>query len=164
MRNVLRLVLASTLIAPLAARAVEAGSGNMTVTATVAKKCTVSATPLAFPEYDPTSAAPVLATASISVLCTKASETYWIGLEDGANAAAAGGQRRMANGAQYLNYDLFSDAGRTVAWRNVSHAGGVITSTSAATANVKTVYGRIPAGQDVNALTYTDTVRISVNY
>jgi spore coat protein U-like protein len=72
--------------------------------------------------------------------------------------------REMRRGVDVLQYNLYRDASRTVIWGNLS--GGTSVYYDYGLANNRdttvTVYGRIPAGQDVSAGAYSDTVTIEI--
>ena len=131
------------------------------VTATVVRGCLISATDLAFGNYPAIAGSPaILGTSTVRVTC-QLGDTYSIGLNDGANAA--GGQRRMAGTTApigYLNYNLFQDPARTIAWGDTgtTRFGTVGTGT----AQTFTVYGQLPGGQVVPVGAYVDTVRVTV--
>jgi spore coat protein U-like protein len=145
---------------------VSAGSAtaNLSVTATVSNNCTISTTTVAFGAYDPvvTNASAALdGTGGVTIACTK-SATSTIGLGLGSNAS--GSTRRMANGTEYLTYELYQETGRATVWGN--SGGGLYTPAAAPSFAPRTftVYGRVAAGQDVPAGSYTDTVVASVNF
>lgn len=133
------------------------------VTATVLKSCSVSATPLAFGTYNPTSATPLDATTTLSVLCTVGT-SFTVGLNAGTAAGATVTTRQMSNGANRLNYALFQQAGRTTNWGNTPGTDTPPATTAPVTPSALTVYGRVPAGQNVPAGDYTDTITVTVNY
>jgi spore coat protein U-like protein len=66
-------------------------------------------------------------------------------------------------GTGRLGYDLYTNAGRSTVWGCTTTNDVDVTSTSSA-ANVMTVYGRIPAGQDVATGSYSDTVVVTVTF
>jgi spore coat protein U-like protein len=70
----------------------------------------------------------------------------------------------MTNGANTLNYSMYTTAGRTTVWGD----GTLSTVTQAGTGNgtgqALTVFGRVPTGQYVTAGSYTDTVTATVTY
>lgn len=128
------------------------------VTATVAESCKVTAGNLDFGAYDPLSATARDGSSVIKATCTKGTD-YTIGLDQGNNTS--GTVRRMANGGEFLSYELYSDSGRTTAWSN-----STVVSTAAATGGEEsyTVYGKIPPAQFVTAGSYADTVTVTVTY
>lgn len=147
---------------PHAAEAATA-STTIAVSATVQASCTVSATPLAFGNYNPLSSTPLDATSTITVNCTTGT-SYTVGLNAGGTSGATVTTRQMLQSANALNYSLFRDSGHATNWGNTPGTdtpASVVATTSAATT---TVYGRIPALQNVPAGNYTDTVQVTVNY
>ena len=81
--------------------------------------------------------------------------TAQVGLGNGSNYS---GGRRMQAGAtgNYLNYELYSNAGRTTVWDNASNRVAYTAASKAA--QTLTIYGRVAGGQDAAAGSYTDTV------
>lgn len=138
-------------------------TSNLSVTATVNTNCTISTAPLAFGSYDPvvTHATTDLDnTGTVTIRCTKGTVAD-ITLGLGANAS--GSTRRMVGGVSgdFLAYEIYQDSGRTTVWGE----GADKQTTPAAPNNGNqnyTAYGRITAGQDVSADSYTDTVVATV--
>ena len=134
-------------------------SANVAVSASVAANClVVTGGTMSFGAYDPLVAndtANLDADGTFTVRCTRG-VTAQVGLDNGANYL--GGTRRMRVGAtaNYLNYSLFSDGGRTTAWDNA--ASRVSYSATNKTAFAMTIYGRVPGGQDPTVGSYVDTV------
>jgi spore coat protein U-like protein len=132
------------------------------VTATVLSVCSVSATNLAFGNYDASLGTPVDGSSTVTVTCTP-SETYDVGLNAGTGTGATVAVRRMTNGANTLDYSLYTNAGRTTVWGDT-----IGVDTQAGTGNgagqALTVYGRIPTAQYVAAGAYTDTITATVTY
>ncbi len=138
---------------------------SLDVNATVTANCTVSTSAVAFGNVDVTSGQAVEGTGSISVTCTSA--TPWTAKADvGAGSGADHTIRKMANGANLLNYSLFTDSARTQVWGDgVVAETATLADTGTGTAQTKTVYGRIPAGQTgLPAGAYADTVQVTVTY
>jgi len=139
---------------------------NLPIAVTVASNCTISTLAVGFPNYDPILVHATTpddnTSGSVTITCTRGATTT-IGLSLGANFT--GTQARMLNGAaNYLNYGLFQDAGRTTVWGNTApnlFAPPVAPSKAART---YAVYARIPAGQDVPAGAHADTVVATVNF
>ncbi len=154
--------------AHLAAFALLAWSANMpaalaatattsfTVTTTVPATCSVTATNLSFPDY---LGAAVDGESAITVKCTNTT-AYTVGLDDGANPS--GTQRRMTSGGNTLNYELYSNSGRTTRWGNAS--GSWVAGTGNGTNQTLPVYGQIPAGQNLYIGSYLDTINVTVTY
>jgi spore coat protein U-like protein len=164
-RPFLRTLLAAATLAFLAAAApaaAQSATATFQVSASVAKNCTIAATPVAFGAYDPVAAndtADATATGTVTVRCTRGT-AYSVALENGANFSAG---RRMQLGAtgQYLSYELYSDAARTAVWNASAPAAGTAPSRAAIPL---TVYGRVPGGQDVPEGAYLDTVVATINF
>jgi len=144
-----------------AAEAQGTASATFQVTATVVNRCTISAAPLAFGNYDPTSAVAVTAQSDITVSCTRGAAT-WTGLDNGLHYAAPNRQM-LGNVTENLPYVLYSDAARTSPWGNTQATGLAWTSTGRAP-HALTVYGTIPAGADVSAGSFADTVQATINF
>lgn len=135
-------------------------STTMTVTATVVASCSVNGGNLNFSSYDPLSASPTDGTLQISVACTKGA-TATIGLSTGSNPNA--GVRRMTNGTDYLSYELYKDASRTTVWGDTG-ANLLTYLSSTNVSQLFSVEGRITAGQNVPAGSFSDTVTITVTF
>jgi spore coat protein U-like protein len=154
---------------------------DLTVSATVTQRCTITTTPVAFGSYDPvlanrTSALP--GTGQISLTCTKGSANITVSLDDGTNFS--GGFRRMSSGGgtpDFLRYRLDQPIGSapgtcpgTQEWRGFASPGlyTAVATWSALTAFTFNVCGTVPAGQDVTGSSagtaYTDTVLATVNF
>ncbi len=144
--------------------AADAGS-SLEVNATVTANCTVSTSPVAFGDVDVTSGQAVHGAGSVSVTCTNG--TAWTAAADaGAGSGADLASRKMANGANLLNYSLFTDSARTQVWGDgIEGATATFSDTGTGTAQTKTVYGLITGGQTgVPAGGYADTVQVTVSY
>ncbi len=128
------------------------------VTATVPTSCSVSAGgALAFGSYTGTQ---IDQTTTVSVTCTNGG-SYTVGLDDGLYVDTT--QRRMKHGtADYLNYELYSDSGRTTRWGNAT--GSWVSDTGTGSAQSKTVYGRLAGSQSLIVGSYTDTITVTVTY
>lgn len=144
-------------------------TSTMPVSATVAASCTINATTaLAFGAYDPIVTNKTTAlngSVAISTTCTNGSAAT-ITLGQGANPATtstdAAPLRRMISGTTYLNYNLYTSAGLTTVWGNTVPTGVAVSGTG--TALSTTVYGSVPAGQNVLAASYSDSVIATVTF
>jgi spore coat protein U-like protein len=131
---------------------------NLTVRATVADECVIEPAALAFGSYYPLSATPLDAQSTIRIACTRTTP-YTVGLGTGNNPAGA--LRQMSGGGPLLQYQLYSDAARTVVWDVAATVG----ATAASTAPVDLpVYGRVVAGQMVPMGPYQDVVQSTINF
>lgn len=149
--------------------AAQSASSDFDVTASVVANCVID-TPsdLAFGAYEPAganAAAPLDGDTTIEVACTRGSTGVYVGLDLGDNAS--GSTRRMVgqNDAETLDYELYSDAGRTLAdvWGNDAVSGVSYVPVDSSPASL-TVFGRVPAAQDVIVDTYQDTVTATINF
>jgi spore coat protein U-like protein len=154
-----------------AASSVDAGTAtsNLSVTASVTANCTISTSPVAFGAYDPivaNASSALNGTGTVSVTCTTGASTT-VTLGQGSNAdtgsTAAAPLRRMKDtGTDFLSYALYSENTRTTVWGDTAGTGLAHTGTGTLTA--LTVYGQIPAGQNVPAANYSDTVVATVTF
>jgi spore coat protein U-like protein len=125
--------------------------------------CSVAPTPVAFGIYSPFNVAPTDTAGTLSVSCDTATVGYTLLLTPG--GAGSYSPRRLAGGAYTLAYNLYADALRTIVWGDGS--GGTTTVSGAFAlpgAIDHTVYGRVPAQQNVGAGTYTDTITVTINF
>ena len=137
-------------------------TSTFTVQATIISSCTInSASTLNFGSIGVLIAA-VNQTSTLQVQCTNTTP-YNIGLDAGTGTGATVAVRKLTNGANTVNYSLYSDSGHTVVWGNT-----VGTNTVAATGNGAaqsyTVYGQVPTQTTPAPATYTDTITITVTY
>lgn len=136
-------------------------TANMTVSAEVSANCLIAANPLDFGSYDPVGAnasADLDGSSSLDVTCTDGTSAVIV-LDMG---TSGGANRAMQNGAHELNYELYSDAGRSVIWGAIEADGLEYTGTGLQEA--VSVYGRIAAGQNVPAGVYSDNVIATVTF
>ncbi len=131
--------------------------------ARAAASCTFpSVTNVNFGNYDVFGSANVDSTGSIQIRCTGNPSSWVLTLDKGANSSTYF-PRNMINAGTLLNYNLYSDSGRTQVWGDGT--GGTFTvSGSGSGTFTNTVYGRIPPSQDARAGLNTDTVVITVNF
>ncbi len=142
----------------------QTATANLGVSATVAKNCSITTSAVAFGSYDPVvthATSPLDGTGSVIVTCTKGAGTR---IDLGVGANASGSTRRMAGGGDFLTYELYQNTGRTTVWGSGASAGQTIAAAPSRAARTFTVFGRIPAGQDVSAASYNDTVVATINF
>jgi spore coat protein U-like protein len=130
---------------------------SFTVSATVADSCTVSAAALDFGSYTVTSAS--AATTTVTVTCTN-DTAYHVALSDGGNFTTT--RRMVSNVTNFLEYELYTNEGRTTRWGNTEATD--VDGTGNGSAQALTVYGLVPSGQFVTAGSYTDTIDVTVTY
>jgi spore coat protein U-like protein len=153
-----------------------AGSSSTTFQAsmTVPRSCKVTISgSFNFGNYDPVVAnasAPLNVTvpAFLSVYCTKGTPSVWVGLNTGTNSshAPAGMNHAASDGkGNYVGYEFYQDPAFTTVWGNTQATAPTFGPfNSAKTPATAHVYGRAPAGQDLPAGTYTDTITATVNF
>lgn len=127
--------------------------------------CTVSAVGVNFGTYNPLSLTAATATGTVNVTCTLGLFSSWtVTLSTGDSNSFA--QRVLENGAASLGYNLYTSAAYSSVWGDGTGGTGVQSGTQTlGTTNVTyTVYGRIPARQDVAAGSYLDTITVTVSY
>jgi spore coat protein U-like protein len=141
-------------------------TSTFTVNATVLKNCSVLSSNLAFGNYTP-GAGNIDSTSTVTVKCTK-NTAYTVGLDKGTTTGGTITQRLMANGANTLQYNLYSDTTRATLWGDgVTGTTEAGTGAGFATASALTVYGRLPdnaTNQNAVVGTYADTVTVTVTY
>jgi len=128
--------------------------------------CTVSATAVNFGAYDVFVATPLDSTGTVTVTCDPAPPVdvvIAIG-PSGTSGAFIPRQMRSATSVDRLYYNLFVNAGRSTVWGD-----GAAGTSTVFLKNVKknrpvvtTIYGRIPAGQDVSVGSYTDSLTVTI--
>lgn len=162
---------ATTALFLAASSASHAGTAtsNLSVTATVSANCTISTAPVAFGAYDPIVANATAAldgTGTVTVTCTTGSAatiTLGQGTSPATGSTDAAPLRQMKDsGTDVLAYTLYQDSGRTTAWGNTAGTG--VAETGTGTVQNVTVYGAVPAGQNVPAASYSDTVVATVTF
>lgn len=136
------------------------------VSATVAKNCVIDAPDLNLGSFDGTNN--LNASSTISVRCTSGT-TFNVDLSTGNSGSYA--MRTLVNGADALNYNLFTSSAYTTIWGDGSASTGRGSGTGAGMAAVNaqslTVYGRLQASDNtgpVAAGTYTDNITATVTY
>jgi spore coat protein U-like protein len=129
-----------------------------------AATCSVSTTPVAFGTYDVFSVAPNDTTGSVSLTCNGAHNIV-ITLSTGSSSSF--NPRTMTKpSSETLNYNLYLDAARTSVWGDGNSSTSTYTNANPPNniALSVTIYGRIPAGQDVTAGAYADSVTVTINF
>jgi spore coat protein U-like protein len=129
--------------------------------------CNVGATNINFGIYDVFSSSPKDATGTISVDCDEAPPPIVV-IRIGPSFSSGGfkpRQMKHTSRPDKLNYNLFIDSAMSVVWGDGT--GGTSTVANKVTKNkmwVSTLYGRIPAGQDVSVGTYSETVSVTITW
>lgn len=155
MRNLFMLISASlALLAPALAQA--------------ASHCSVSANNYSFGNYDPMSPSPtnVPGTNLISVTCNgNGSSTITVDLSTGGSGVYfPSRQMKAAFTTDVLNYNLYTNASLTTVWGDGTGGTGDVVIPYAMGTNNFTVYGQIPAQQNIGAGSYADTITVTVTF
>jgi spore coat protein U-like protein len=176
MRNVLiAFATTSALLAASGGASAATATTSFTVTASVLKTCSVSATNLAFGNYTPGGGA-LTSTSTVSVLCTNGT-TFTTALNGGSTTGGTVAQRLMAEtaGSGTLQYNLYTTAAHSTVWGDGTGSSvtlaGTGTGMAPADAVSQTVYGQLPdnatnqAAPVTGATTaYSDTITVTVTY
>jgi spore coat protein U-like protein len=167
MRKVVLATMSGLMVAGLASAATVTSTFN--VTATVLKNCLVSSANLGFGNYTPNTGA-LSGSSSITVRCTKTTP-YTVALNAGTTAGGTLAQRLLANGADTLQYNLFTTAAFATVWGDgtggTATVGGTGNGVSVASAQTLTVHGSLPdnaTNQDAPPGSYSDTITVTVTY
>lgn len=133
--------------------------------ATQAMTCSIgSVTGLAFGSYNVFSGAPLDTAGSVVYRCDDVgvSDTIIIQLSRGSSASYS--PREMTNGSFVLEYNIYLDAAHSIVWGDGTGGTsdhGPVTPANATDTPVD-VFGRIEAGQNVRAGSYSDTVVVTL--
>jgi spore coat protein U-like protein len=167
-RRALPLVYPLILLALCGASRPQTTTTNMSPSATVVAKCTITSfAPLAFGNYDPVvinRSSPLDNGAnSLMIACTRGAPGVSVSLDDGQNFSSP--YRRMLAGGMpdtYLNYNIYTTSGYSTVWNAINT---VPYASDTKAASLLVMYGSIPGGQDatVNA-SYSDMVVATVTF
>jgi len=123
-----------------------------------AATCSVSPQSVSFGNYDPLGPAPLEGVGNINVSCD-AVTSFTVSISAGTGSYSA---RLMTGIADQMNYNLYTDATHLMIWGDGTGSSNTVSATAAGS-NL-TVYGRIPARQNVAAGIYADTIIVTVTY
>jgi spore coat protein U-like protein len=140
---------------------------TMTVGTSLVSGCSVSAAPLAFGSYTPGAGA-VAGSTTITLRCSNGA-LYAIGLNVGNTSGASYGTRLLANGANTLQYNLYTSSARTSVWGDGSAGTQIVSGHSLGftTPITVTVYGQVfdsAANQLTPPGNYSDTILVVLSY
>lgn len=158
-------VAAGILLAVAGAAQAESKTASFTVSAAVAKACTIDAADLDMGTWDGTGN--LNGASTITVRCTNGTG-YDVSLDPGQNAANSA-DRKLSSGTDLLAYNLYTDAARTQIWDDVSGTNKATgTGTGMAKANEQDirVYARVQLAdlQAAKPGSYTDSVTATITY
>jgi len=169
MRKVLIATLSSGALLAAGFASAATVTSTFNVSATVLKNCLVSSANLGFGNYTPNTGA-LTGSSAITVRCTRTTP-YTVSLNAGTTTGGTLTQRLLANGANTLQYNLFTTAGMTTIWGDGTGGTGTVAGTgngvSLASAQTLTVHGSLPdstANQDAPPGAYADTITVTVTY
>lgn len=123
-----------------------------------------SVSALAFGSYNVLSPTSTTTTGSFNVRnCNTGARTYTATFSAGNGTLAA---RALRSGVNTLGYNIYKDAAYTQILGSGSGGTATIVNTNSGsgTGPTHTLYGLIPAGQDVPAGSYTDTLTITLTF
>jgi spore coat protein U-like protein len=129
--------------------------------------CNVATTNINFGPYDVFSNFPKDSTGTISVDCDEAPHPIVV-IRIGPSFGSGGfnpRQMRHTTRQDRLGYNLFIDSSMSVVWGDGTQ-GTMIVSNKVHKNKpwITTYYGRIPAGQDVSAGTYSETLSVTITW
>jgi spore coat protein U-like protein len=138
--------------------------------------CSVSTPGLSFGSYDVYAAGATNGNATLRVTCDinpppkNATVNYTISMSTGSSNSFV--QRQMKSGANTFGYNLYTTNAYSIVWGDSTGSTQTISGTmqlsdknNPSQSNTHTVYGRIPALQDVAvASDYQDNVTVTVTY
>jgi spore coat protein U-like protein len=134
--------------------------------------CSVSSTPIAFGSYNPMSSSSRDSDGSVLFTCgglVGGLVSYDVALGKGLNSTTFS-PRRMASGANRLDYDLYTSSAYSSIWGDGTGGSQKVSGTVTillvgGTTRELIVYGRIPGSQTaVKAGSYSDALLITVTY
>lgn len=134
--------------------------------------CGVTATTLAFGSYSPLGGPAVDSSNTITVTCTALlntiSASYTVALNRG--SAASFDPRQMQNGANVLNYNIYTTVAHSTIWGDgtsstVTQAGSCSSVIIGSCSSIFTGFGNIPAGQNTTVPgSYSDTITVTITF
>jgi spore coat protein U-like protein len=135
--------------------------------------CTVSAGGIAFGIYNPLNAAPNASTGSLRVTCSgsgSGSTNVTVNLSLSTGLGGNYATRKMFSGSNALNYNIYWSTAYSQIMGDGSggsfagSAGPFTVFAGSSNSVTGTMYGRIPASQDVAPGVYADSIVVTVTY
>ncbi|MDB6163601.1 MAG: Spore coat protein [Xanthomonadaceae bacterium] len=124
------------------------------------RACTVEAVPLSFGSINPLDRQAVDDATTVTVTCPD-DTPYTISLSAGEGNY---GLRHMSNGAEQLNYQVFTDAAQTMVWGDGSAGTAVVTGRAGSAGSAHPLYGRVPVQQSAVPGAYSDILLLTITY
>lgn len=143
-----------------------AGLAVMSTPSLAAPKCSfVSSAPVQFGAYDVHSPSDnINGVGSIRVHCQGGGgPTFFVRLSTGLWSTSYASRRMKRDGLNYLNYNLYTSASRTLVWGDGTGPSKSMPVTSN-TDTTLTIFGKIPLGQDVSIGTYVDSITATIAF
>ncbi len=130
-----------------------------------AAQCTISVQGgVSFGVYNVFDTVPLDSTGSIAYRCANKDRDIRVTLTRGFSTTFR--PRTLVSGSEHLDYDLFLDAAGTAIWGDETEGTGVYYRKNPPNNQwiTLTIYARVPAGQDAAAGSYSDTVRVDIDF
>jgi spore coat protein U-like protein len=126
--------------------------------------CEISATPIDFGSYSVFAGSPLDSTGSVKYSCLSNLSKLTIGLSTGGSNSFD--PRALTSGSRNLNYNIFLDAGYSTIWGDGTSGTSQYEDSSVVPGQQVTVtmYGRIPAMQNVPSGNYSDTLAVTIEF
>ena len=127
--------------------------------------CTISTLPITFGNYDVFTTVDLDSASTVTVSCD---QRVRVEVAIGSSSHSGGFEPRQMkhiSGTDLLDYNLYTRANRNRIWGDGT--GNTRTLSQRVRNNRPTnlsVYGRIPAGQDISVGQYSDTLVVTINY
>lgn len=125
-----------------------------------ATSCTVTVVDIAFADYDVFTKTATKTTGKVKVKCTLG-VNYTISLSAGEGTFSS---RTLLSGSNALSYNLYTTSQHLSIWGDGTSGTVTQSGIGSGTATAFTVYGMIPALQNVPVGSYADTVTVTVTY
>jgi len=147
------------LVAPASAAT---ASGTVAVSATLTSICAVNASTMPFGNITATTPTPLTnAGGNVNVTCSNTT-AYTVALDKGANGATIA-LRKMNAGANFLSYQLYTDAAHTIIFGDGT-TGVTVAGTGNGVSQAIPIFGQVPAQAGIVPGVYADTVNVTLTY
>jgi len=127
--------------------------------------CTVSTAPVDFGSYNVLLSAATDTESSITVDCNETPPPD-VTISIGPSTNSGGfdpRQMKLSGGNEFINYNLYTDSGRTQIWGDGTGSTFTLTNKVFKKATwIATVYGRIPSGQNILPGSYNETLTVTI--
>lgn len=135
---------------------------GFTVSASVPPSCTLlTGSDLDFGPHPGPIAAVYDNSTTLSVQC-RGGTPWTLSLDNGKYFDSGTRRMRIDGTDSYVRYGLYHDAGRSLPWGQ--SAGDTLAGSGTGALDTRTVYGRVPSGQNVPAGIYSDTITATITY